>query len=192
MTQTRIKSPDFVISSSSCPHYLGFLSQRPKGAAVPDGCLTCERIFDCMATKPEGAVAKPEIMPEVSAAEKTKDLAEEFKEKNKEEGSEEGKVRHNDEAGKLTKRASNNDFTIESPGMLYAHWSSTVLIRKETLHNWGKVKEVSIETGKVKMTCKVYPVEDLEIGVIQVPDKMQLKLGVKKGGIVRVKPAVKS
>jgi hypothetical protein len=134
-----------------------------------------------MTLKPEDAVAKPEIETELSAVERTKDLAEEFGEKNEKERPEEDEVRRH-EAEKSFTEASSNDFTIESPGMLYAHWSSTVMIRKETLYNWGKVKEVDIETGKGKrMTCKAYPIDDLEIGVIQVPDKMQLKLGVEKG-----------
>jgi hypothetical protein len=145
-----------------------------------------------MSLKPEDAVAKPEIGTGLSAIERTGDLAEEFGERNKKKGPEEDEVR-TDEADKSTARASRDNFTIESPGMLHAHWSSTVLIRKETLHNWGKVKEVNIETGKGKrITCKVYPIEDLEMGVIQVPDRMQLELGVKTGGSVKVKPIVKS
>lgn len=191
MTETPVKSLDLAVSSSVCPHHLGFLSQRPKGLVIPDECLTCEKLIDCISSKHEDTAPKPEIKPEFSAIERTKDLAEEFGEKNKTEQPEEDEVRHN-ETNKSTKRTSNNDFTIESPGMLYAHWSITVLIRKETLYDWGKVEEVDIETkqGK-KMTCKVYPIEDLETGIIQVPDKMQLKLGVKKGWIVKVRPKVK-
>lgn len=191
MTETRVKSLDFAVSTSVCPHNLGFLSKRPKGSVIPDECLTCEKIFDCMTSKPEETVAEPETKPGSQSVERTKDLAEEFEEKSEKEGPEKEEFRH-DEADKSTKRTSNNDFTVESPGMLHAHWSSTVLIRKETLYNWGKVKKVDIETGKgKKMTCKVYPIENLETGVLQVPDKIQLKLGVKKGWIVKVKPAVK-
>jgi hypothetical protein len=191
MTKVRVDNLDFETSISTCQHHLGFLSQRPKGSAVPDECLTCEKIFDCMTLKPEDAVVKPEIERELSAVEKTKDLDEEPEEKNEKEGPEKDEARHR-EAEKSFKEASSNDFTIESPGMLYAHWSSTVMIRKETLCNWGKVREVDIETGRGKrMTCKAYPIDDLETGVIQVPDKMQLKLGVEKGCIVKVKPKAK-
>jgi CRISPR/Cas system-associated protein Cas5 (RAMP superfamily) len=142
-----------------------------------------------MVLKPEDTVAETEIKPVQSAVERTEDLAEEFGGENRRERPQEGEVEH-DEADESTERASKNDFTVESPGMLYAHWSGTVLIRRETLFSWGKVKEVDVETngGKI-MTCKVYPVEDLETGVIQVPDRMQLKLGVKKGSIVKAKPA---
>jgi CRISPR/Cas system-associated protein Cas5 (RAMP superfamily) len=189
MTETRVKNLDFAVCDSVCPHYFGFLSQRPKDSVIPDGCLTCEKILECMVLKPEDTVAETEIKPELSAIESKKDLAEEFGEENKREKPEEGEVKHY-EADKSTKRGSNNDFNVESPGMLYAHWSGTVLIRKETLYSWGKVKKVDVETKRGKiMTCKVYPVEDLETGVIQVPDRIQLKLGVKKGSVVKVKPA---
>ena len=142
-----------------------------------------------MASKPAEDVAKPEAKPELPNIEETKVSAEEREEKNKIEGLEEIEVKPA-EAAKPTKQVSSDDYTIENPGMLYAQWSSTVLIRRETLSGWGKVKEVDIETPKgKKVTCKVYPVDGLEIGVVQIPDKMQLKLGVGKGGTVKVKPA---
>jgi hypothetical protein len=188
MTETRARSVDFAVSGSVCPHHLGFLGQRPKGLTIPDECLTCEKIFECMASKPEDTAA----MPELSAVKITKDLVEESKEKSKKERPEETEVVRHGEVGKSIKRTSSNDFAIESPGILYAQWSSTVLIRKETLRNWGKVKKVDVETSKgKKLTCKVYPIEDLETGIVQIPDKIQLTLGVKKGSVVKVKPAVK-
>lgn len=191
MTETRVKRQGFVVSSSVCLHQFGFLSQRPKGMEIPDECLTCEKVVECMLSKPEDTAATPEIKPEFSAVERAKDLVEEFGEKNKKERPKEDEVKHAG-ADKSTGRTSDSDFTVESPGMLYAQWTNTVLIRKETLHRWGKVKEVEIETDKGKKTrCKVYPIEDSEIKVIQVPDKMQLRLGVRKGCIVKVKPVVK-
>jgi hypothetical protein len=191
MTEVHDEGLGSAVSSSVCPYYLGFLGQRPKGSAIPDECLACEKILDCMVPKPQDIAAKPEVESEFSAVQRAEDLAEELGEKDKKEKLEEEEVRHG-EVDESIKRTSSDDFTVESPGMLYAHWSSTVLIRKETLRSWGKVKGVDIEAGKgKKTTCKVYPVEDLETGVIQVPDEMQLKLGVKKGGIVKVKPKVK-
>jgi hypothetical protein len=190
MTETHVESPDFAVCASVCPHHFGFLSQRAKGSAIPDECLTCEKVIDCILLKPEDTAAEPETKPELSAVERTKDSAKESGEEHKGGRSEEGGVKHN-EADESNERTSNNDFHVESPGMLYARWSGTVLIRKETLDGWGDVREVDIETERGKiMTCKVYAVEDLEKGVIHVPDKMQLKLGVKKGSIVKVKPAV--
>jgi hypothetical protein len=32
----------------NCPHSLGFLKRRPKDAAIPEECLTCERMIECM------------------------------------------------------------------------------------------------------------------------------------------------
>lgn len=36
-------------ASGSCPHGLGYLKTRSKDQAIPDGCLTCPRILQCMA-----------------------------------------------------------------------------------------------------------------------------------------------
>jgi DNA-directed RNA polymerase subunit RPC12/RpoP len=35
--------------TEKCPHFLGYLKKRPKETAIPEGCLTCERIIECMA-----------------------------------------------------------------------------------------------------------------------------------------------
>jgi hypothetical protein len=32
----------------NCPHSLGFLKRRPKDTAIPEDCLTCERMIECM------------------------------------------------------------------------------------------------------------------------------------------------
>lgn len=55
--------------------------------------------------------------------------------------------------------------------MLYAPWSSTVLMNRETLQQLGKkVKEVEVQTHKGKKTrCKVYAVPDIASRVIQIP-----------------------
>jgi DNA-directed RNA polymerase subunit RPC12/RpoP len=36
------------ISVSECPHQLGYLKNRSKGAEIPDTCLTCANILQCM------------------------------------------------------------------------------------------------------------------------------------------------
>ena len=33
---------------SECPHNFGYLANRPKNAPIPQGCLTCPKIVDCM------------------------------------------------------------------------------------------------------------------------------------------------
>lgn len=32
----------------SCPHHVGYLKTRSKSEAVPDSCLTCPKILQCM------------------------------------------------------------------------------------------------------------------------------------------------
>ncbi len=34
--------------SSECPHNFGYLANRPKNAPIPQVCLTCTKIVDCM------------------------------------------------------------------------------------------------------------------------------------------------
>lgn len=33
---------------ANCPHHVGYLKARSKNEGVPDGCLTCPRILQCM------------------------------------------------------------------------------------------------------------------------------------------------
>ena len=33
---------------ADCPHFLGYLSSRPKNADIPDGCLLCHDVTKCM------------------------------------------------------------------------------------------------------------------------------------------------
>jgi hypothetical protein len=32
----------------ACPHYLGYLKKRQKNSPIPEGCLTCNKIIECM------------------------------------------------------------------------------------------------------------------------------------------------
>ncbi|MEM3580526.1 MAG: hypothetical protein QXQ64_04595 [Candidatus Bathyarchaeia archaeon] len=78
--------------------------------------------------------------------------------------------------------------------------SDTVRIDNETLTQWEnmfegkKVEYVEIETFDGKTTkCKVKPIKDskyLGKGIVQIPEKMQLTLEIKKGELVRVKPII--
>jgi len=36
------------VAVSNCSHEFGFLNSRPKDSAIPDECLTCPRILQCM------------------------------------------------------------------------------------------------------------------------------------------------
>lgn len=31
-----------------CPYYLGYLKKRQKNSPIPEGCLTCNKIIECM------------------------------------------------------------------------------------------------------------------------------------------------
>ena len=33
----------------SCPHAMGYLKKRPKNSPIPENCLTCNKMIDCMA-----------------------------------------------------------------------------------------------------------------------------------------------
>lgn len=33
----------------NCQHFFGYLKKRPKETAIPETCLTCEKIIECMA-----------------------------------------------------------------------------------------------------------------------------------------------
>ena len=35
-------------TSSKCPHHFGYLADRPKSAPMPDECLTCEKMLECI------------------------------------------------------------------------------------------------------------------------------------------------
>ena len=78
--------------------------------------------------------------------------------------------------------------------------SDTVRIDNETLTQWEnlfegkKVEYVEIETFDGKTTkCKVKPIKDSKYfgkGIVQIPEKMQLTLEIKKGELVRVRPII--
>ncbi len=31
-----------------CPHHIGYLKRRPKNSPIPEECLTCTKMIDCM------------------------------------------------------------------------------------------------------------------------------------------------
>jgi hypothetical protein len=36
-------------NSSGCPHHFGYLKEHPKNTPIPNECLTCTRIMECLA-----------------------------------------------------------------------------------------------------------------------------------------------
>jgi predicted regulator of Ras-like GTPase activity (Roadblock/LC7/MglB family) len=92
-----------------------------------------------------------------------------------------------------------NQLIVENLGGLLVP-SDTVRIDSEILSQWEelysdrKIGEVEIGTFDGKTTrCKVKPIKGSKYegkGIIQMPEKMQLDLEIKKGELVRVKPIV--
>jgi hypothetical protein len=92
-----------------------------------------------------------------------------------------------------------NQLIVENLGGLLVP-SDTVRIDNEILLQWemlyenNKIEEVEIGTfdGKT-MQCKVKPIKDSKYegkGIIQLPEKVQIALEIKKGELVRAKPIV--
>ncbi len=71
---------------------------------------------------------------------------------------------------------------------------SEILLQWEELYDGKKIEEVEIGTFNGKKTqCKVKPIKGSKYegkGIVQMPEKMQLDLEIKKGELVRVKPIV--
>ena len=92
-----------------------------------------------------------------------------------------------------------NQLIVENLGGLLVP-SDTVRIDREILSQWEelyegkKIGEVEIETFDGKMTqCKVKPIKSSKYegkGIIQMPEKIQSALEIKKGELVRVKPII--
>jgi predicted regulator of Ras-like GTPase activity (Roadblock/LC7/MglB family) len=78
--------------------------------------------------------------------------------------------------------------------------SDTVRIDSNIIQEWNDlyegrtIEEADVETFGGKSTrCKIKPIKESKLdgqGKIQIPSKVQLALDVKKGELVRVKPAV--
>jgi predicted regulator of Ras-like GTPase activity (Roadblock/LC7/MglB family) len=78
--------------------------------------------------------------------------------------------------------------------------SDTVRIDSNIIQEWNDlyegrtIEEADVETFGGKLTrCKVKPIKESKLdgqGKIQIPSKVQIALDVKKGELVRVKPAV--
>jgi len=92
-----------------------------------------------------------------------------------------------------------NQFIVENVGGLFAS-SDTVRIDCDTLSQWAelyedkKIEEATIETfGGKSVQCKLKPLKNAKLegkGIIQIPEKIQQTLNVRKGELVRVKPVI--
>jgi len=92
-----------------------------------------------------------------------------------------------------------NQFIVENVGGLFAS-SDTVRIDADTLSQWTelyedkKIEEATVETfGGKSVRCKLKPLKNAKLegkGIIQIPEKIQQTLDVRKGELVRVKPVI--
>jgi hypothetical protein len=94
-----------------------------------------------------------------------------------------------------------NQLIVENLGGLLVP-SDTVRIDNETLEQWAsiydgmKIEEIEIATFDGKTTrCKVKPIKDSKYegkGIIQMPEKVQLALEIKKGELIKARPIINS
>jgi len=92
-----------------------------------------------------------------------------------------------------------NQFIVENLGGLFSS-SNTVRVDNDLLLKWKEmyldreVEEVEIATfGGKTVRCKVKPIKDAKFegkGLIQIHEKAQSTLEIKKGELVRVKPII--
>ena len=92
-----------------------------------------------------------------------------------------------------------NQFIVENIGGLLVP-TDTARIDNETLSQWQelyedrRIEEVEIGTfGGQTTQCKIKPIKDSKYegkGIIQIPDKIQTILEIRKGELVRVKPII--
>ncbi len=189
-----------------CTHELGYLSQRPKGEEIPVECMTCKKVVECMLSSlddkaPTGRTEKNRVTSLKSDLPTSKGISETPQIKDDKKYSEDLAPQSANKTPEEIPRSevkienppierSENEFKVEKLDMLYASWSKTVRIDKESLPDSGrKVREIEVETadGK-KVRCRVQLMENAEKGVIQIPDKVLLELKIGNGERVKVKP----
>jgi predicted regulator of Ras-like GTPase activity (Roadblock/LC7/MglB family) len=92
-----------------------------------------------------------------------------------------------------------NQFIVENIGGLLVpadtvRIDSDVLVQWEELYEGRKIEEVEIETfGGKSVQCKVKQIKDSKYegkGILQMPEKVQITLEIRKGELVRVKPVI--
>jgi hypothetical protein len=150
---------------------------------------TVLRLLEKICPTPLKNPSPPKIEPEIPMVEELPQPAEE----------EEPKEKPPMESEPLLPEPPVNQLIVENLGGLLVP-SDTVRIDSEILSQWEKlyedkkIEEVEIETFDGKTTrCKVKPIKDSKYegkGVIQMPEKVQLALEIKKGELVRAKPII--
>ncbi len=139
-----------------------------------------------------------ELEPETSTVNETEKLNEPAIEETKAELPEE-EGEHKQEPEKILPEPPVNQFIVEDiKGLLTP--SDTVRVDNSVIEQWKELyegrnfEETDLETFTGKsLRCKVKPIKDGKLegqGKIQIPSKLQDVLDIKKGELIRVKPAI--
>ena len=163
----------------NCQHQFGYLSRRSEGEEIPDECMLCEKLLECMRFNPKST----SLLKQSERVDVQTQMPDEI-------GRSHGKSIENVRMEPIPAKPPENRFVVENLGMMYASWTNTVRINRKILSEWsGKVEEVAIETvdGRIAQ-CRVRPMTKSKRRVIQIPDKIQNKLEIKAGETVVVKP----
>lgn len=182
--QTEKPTEETTSKETGCRHHFGYLSQRPKTEKMPEECMLCPKILECMLAQLKRDISSPQIKVNADKDE----TAEEPVEKDLETEIEDDAEPRTD-VEPTSRTPSEDQFRVENLGMLHASWTDTVRIDKQRLKEWGKeVKKVEIEAadGK-KVRCKVQSMEGSK-GTIEMPDKLQSRLEISRGQFVKVRP----
>ncbi|RLI21653.1 hypothetical protein DRO54_03105 [Candidatus Bathyarchaeota archaeon] len=141
----------------------------------------------------------PAPLKKPSIKEKTVSVEEETTEKEEEEKESPEIFSSNEEIETETPQIPTNQLIVDTFGGLLVR-QDTVKIDNEILSQWSEVLDrkdinmVEIETFEGKTAqCKVKPIKDSKLsgkGIIKIPEKLCDLLDIKKGELVRVRPAI--
>lgn len=153
-----------------------------------------EQVVDEIEPEPE---PEPEELAEtVEEPEEPMESTEQFPTKKHKETM---KTEEDEDDSDISSETTANQFIVENIGGLLVP-SDTVRVDNETLLQWEKtyddspIQQVEIQTFGGRTTqCKVKPLKDSKYagkGIVQMPEKIQSTLEIKKGELVRVKPII--
>ena len=153
-------------------------------------------------TNSDNIQIEPEDSPIKHTVEQLEDLAEETEAPEQEERVE-SEAEHEDKPESkrepIVSEAPANQFIVEDIGGLLVA-GDTVRIDNDILLQWSRmyedreIEEVEIETFEGKsIRCRLRAIKDAKYegkGIIQMPEKIQNALGIRKGELVRVRPVI--
>lgn len=184
-----------VTSKKADMNYVNTVTQ----VLIPTVLKVLEKINPApFANNPSLTRPKPGLKPETRLTDEFEETEQEPEEETMSEELEEAK-KGEPEVEMPLKETPVNQLIVENLGGLLVP-SDTVRIDSEILSQWEelyedkKIDEVEIETidGKT-VRCKAKPIKDSKYegkGVIQMPEKIQFTLEIKKGELVRARPVI--